>query len=216
MSTNPNPSVFGLHAEVAATHNPSDEEYGETPNPDSPNIAAVLHTADRTGTIVGATYRRRFYPLDTHDVCPNMPHVIVLRMLATQTVTMTETVIVDGPVSNVVTTKQVTLHEGALLAVIDCDTKHLAAWKATRTKRLAGRGNVGRLELDNRTPAAPTNPTYSAGAHRAHWSRWAKSHGFDNVADMADHYVATGDVWPVPSKSVAKDATRSLLLLAAS
>jgi len=82
-------------------------------------------------------------PLDLFEVCPNMP-------------TVAKGSDKDGP-----------------FWVIDCTKGDLAAWKATRTKRLPSRASEGRLQLDARVAADPVDPKLSASANQAWVTRRA-------------------------------------------
>lgn len=59
--------------------------------------------------------------------------------------------------------------------VVDCTKADLAAWKATRTKRLPSRASEGRLQLDARTAADPVDPGLSASARKAWDTRRASA-----------------------------------------
>ena len=57
--------------------------------------------------------------------------------------------------------------------VFDGTKADLAAWKATRTKRLPSRASEGRLQLDPRTAAEAIDPKLSASAQQAWVTRRA-------------------------------------------
>ena len=170
---------------LRSIHTTQPQEYGADPDPTAPMAPVVTHHADAKGQRTGlALVRKRAYPTDLHAVCPNMPAVAALTLDTAATYTNG-----DGSTT--------TFPAGTTVYVADCTAADLAAWKATRTKRMAGRAERGAYVIDTRTPLAPSTAEHSAAARKA----WA-------------YRAATLDGAPVIGGAHASDGTAATAILA--